>query len=967
MSKAEAETLLNQLERPVFTLANEQQQYRQGQQVVVNMNIEDGKVENNDNDEDNGKENEDEDDWWESDSESSTGSYYSDNSSIVEWDSAIEWTGEVFYIESFPAAPGSFQTHCPRRILESKTPSPELTRRRSTRAGKFMRLIRRRDSRRYSLRNKARMERTSSPNNEKPAHKSVSGHGGGKEVTFRDTEVSEIRQVVVRIDPGKRHKLGRRASLCEAYIGIVPGSFSDNIRVMVAGFVPGGDAMKNKIAKIGDWLRSIDGKEVSVQNLESLLSEILEPMDVNLELQRVAGTEVGKTPLEPISVKQQSSMAYRLVSEEYSRSLLESLMKFSVGIIFLRTTGLSETGPELQDVIYSFPRSPNKCMQSVLCRTRGAFVTLDHMLSSLLGPRPISTTTLYDNELINVSYIPEEEELLLLALPEKNCCLQKTLEISEDVVRALELSYQSLSKCFSAKDNHLALDHFFALLFWRIIIDPSEAASDLKKPRSDVSMRILSSNFNDTLPAARCIQLPRDAQIQIDAALNEMEAMDYRNWNEDPMNCQRLYTILGSSLYHRDFLLASHLPSQDLIEIHSFLRQKGLLSLVKEEAVKSLVVWKEVYPLSCNRGCFKTVADGQPFVPNGKWFLLVVGFGHQLLTVLLESGGCTAELEENARPDVFYVEEAQETLKHVQKIGIPTLAEKWLGANTRPEMKTIRDRSLNKFIPSIAENLLLGLVKSGEPRSIVQKISPIDPKKSQEVSSILKRRTLDRSTASTGSVNSLQTSEDSMSQGTGAVSEASDEAAPILGRRATRERVNNSNLHQSDGSDSEMDYDRIESQLSTMDIADIRRNLLNQAAYIVPKKVSAVNEEVLLHYVYFDTLEGILISSNFDIGGNSKESSQILHLFNSSANIIHRLLKKTVRFEKMLNQDTGKSVINKSLIAIKEHGVLFEVNGCSYWVVGRSYATPQPRELYVCYNDDVPQSLIEMAFRLNTT
>ncbi|XP_048515157.1 protein inturned isoform X3 [Athalia rosae] len=910
MSKAEAETLLNQLERPVFTLANEQQQYRQGQQVVVNMNIEDGKVENNDNDEDNGKENEDEDDWWESDSESSTGSYYSDNSSIVEWDSAIEWTGEVFYIESFPAAPGSFQTHCPRRILESKTPSPELTRRRSTRAGKFMRLIRRRDSRRYSLRNKARMERTSSPNNEKPAHKSVSGHGGGKEVTFRDTEVSEIRQVVVRIDPGKRHKLGRRASLCEAYIGIVPGSFSDNIRVMVAGFVPGGDAMKNKIAKIGDWLRSIDGKEVSVQNLESLLSEILEPMDVNLELQRVAGTEVGKTPLEPISVKQQSSMAYRLVSEEYSRSLLESLMKFSVGIIFLRTTGLSETGPELQDVIYSFPRSPNKCMQSVLCRTRGAFVTLDHMLSSLLGPRPISTTTLYDNELINVSYIPEEEELLLLALPEKNCCLQKTLEISEDVVRALELSYQSLT---------------------------------------------------------RCIQLPRDAQIQIDAALNEMEAMDYRNWNEDPMNCQRLYTILGSSLYHRDFLLASHLPSQDLIEIHSFLRQKGLLSLVKEEAVKSLVVWKEVYPLSCNRGCFKTVADGQPFVPNGKWFLLVVGFGHQLLTVLLESGGCTAELEENARPDVFYVEEAQETLKHVQKIGIPTLAEKWLGANTRPEMKTIRDRSLNKFIPSIAENLLLGLVKSGEPRSIVQKISPIDPKKSQEVSSILKRRTLDRSTASTGSVNSLQTSEDSMSQGTGAVSEASDEAAPILGRRATRERVNNSNLHQSDGSDSEMDYDRIESQLSTMDIADIRRNLLNQAAYIVPKKVSAVNEEVLLHYVYFDTLEGILISSNFDIGGNSKESSQILHLFNSSANIIHRLLKKTVRFEKMLNQDTGKSVINKSLIAIKEHGVLFEVNGCSYWVVGRSYATPQPRELYVCYNDDVPQSLIEMAFRLNTT
>lgn len=82
------------------------------------------------------------------------------------------------------------------------------------------------------------------------------------------------------IDPEKRHKLGRRATLCEAYLGITPGGFSDKIRVMVAGFIPDGEAMKNKNIKIGDWLRSINSRQVTSQNLEQILSEISSPTSV---------------------------------------------------------------------------------------------------------------------------------------------------------------------------------------------------------------------------------------------------------------------------------------------------------------------------------------------------------------------------------------------------------------------------------------------------------------------------------------------------------------------------------------------------------------------------------------------------------------------------------------------------------------------------------------------------------------
>lgn len=107
-------------------------------------------------------------------------------------------------------------------------------------------------------------------------------------------------------------------------------------------------------------------------------------------------------------------------------------------------------------------------------------------------------------------------------------------------------------------------------------------------------------------------------------------------------------------------------------------------------------------------------------------------------------------LEENASPDIFYVEEAQETLKHLQKIGIPTLAEKWIKANAASDLELTQDRAINKSIPSITENLL-GLVKSGDPRSSLPKVNPSSNRKSQEVSSILKRRSLEHSATSTGS------------------------------------------------------------------------------------------------------------------------------------------------------------------------------------------------------------------------
>lgn len=155
-----------------------------------------------------------------------------------------------------------------------------------------------------------------------------------------------------------------------------------------------------------------------------------------------------------------------------------------------------------------------------------------------------------------------------------------------------------------------------------------------------------------------------------------------------------------------------------------------------------------------------------------------------------------------------------------------------------------------------------------------------------------------------------------------------------------------------------------ESQSSAMDIADIRENLLHQAEYISPRKLTTSKDKnTLYHYVHLDSLEGILLSACI-VEGLDK-NAHFLANFSKCAGVIHSMLQNTLRFKKILNQEIDKTVIDKSLVAIKEHGVLFEWENMTFWVVGRLYASPHPKELYVCYEESVPQNVIEMVFRLN--
>lgn len=242
----------------------------------------------------------------------------------------------------------------------------------------------------------------------------------------------------------------------------------------------------------------------------------------------------------------------------------------------------------------------------------------------------------------------------------------------------------------------------------------------------------------------------------------------------------------------------------DLIDVHIFCRQQGLLHLSRTEPIRSMVLWREVYPYSCNRGVTNESALFK--VPQGRRYLLIVGsrkviltstcYKHlnayinfqNLLVSLMEAGGCTEPAEDNIGPDAFYVEETQATLAHLQELGIPELAERYLFTNPGPQLTIPEMNQLKK------KSDLLSSIKFSKSSPNLSKTSSSPTPKKPEVTSILKRRGSDQALlVNSNSVFSLPDesfeaqSEDSASQeGYSERSEISDE--PVIGRRAIRER-----------------------------------------------------------------------------------------------------------------------------------------------------------------------------------
>lgn len=284
-----------------------------------------------------------------------------------------------------------------------------------------------------------------------------------------------------------------------------------------------------------------------------------------------------------------------------------------------------------------------------------------------------------------------------MGIPAKRVTLQDAKFKLNIIVRFLEFSAPTITRAFFTNDSLHANEEMrnFAI---EDICAITKLLFSLSHP--------WNARFEDILHEPHYVVLPREGQIRIDDALNEMEAMDYREWNDEPLKSVREFYILGSALYFRKYLLTSHLPKSELLDIESFLRTSGIYLLIENKPVRELIVWREIYPKSVNPNNENRVVPN----PSSRWFLTIVARNQLFLAVILESRhrrnpdepSSSANASGFIGPSRFYIDEIQDTLDHLQSGGIENLAATWLLANKRPEVWTHQ----NSFILSIIDLFL---------------------------------------------------------------------------------------------------------------------------------------------------------------------------------------------------------------------------------------------------------------------
>ncbi|KAL1491563.1 hypothetical protein ABEB36_012140 [Hypothenemus hampei] len=690
---------------------------------------------------------------------------------------------------------------------------------------------------------------------------------------------------------------------------------------MIAGFSYDSKAKHDRNIKIGDWLKTINNMEVNVHNLDDILQKFINHNEVLLTLQRVAATEVTKEP--PINtLNLESAFVQDLLNPKIdpdSPVVLQKLCGYPVGLIYINTDKLDENNKANEDLIYYFPKSVQK---NLLCQSRGMFITLHHLLHDITATFSRVSSLMYKEKLVHVVYTKLQNHLLLFMLPDERASVKEVVLMNNQVLSYLDFTYQRIHDALTLKRHIEQIDSFLFRYFARVICNTDWATTEqFMEYQFD---QITSNNasvclFEDLMPVVPTLKLPDEAVTQVDEALSELEASDYREWNEDPLDCQRLFTILGSALFHSGYLLHSHLMDCDLVNIYNFCKFQGIIHLSRTEPVKSLVLWKEVFLSNSTETSNNSQSEERKY-------LLAIGNGKDLLVAIMEAGGATEPPEDNMGPDAFYVEEVQATLAHIQELGLNIVAERILTsnggyaiANPMPQINKKKDWKG------------MGFTKTNLPQNSSKECT--SGTKKNEVISILKRRNSEQNVLNEEPYEAYSEGSESQCYSE-ALSEISDESSS-----------RNPNLrYDSNDEDSDFDDYREGSQISgsSYDLSEVRQLLLSDLGEYQPVQLTSGRQNVLYHFVQFETAEGILVCP-LECHLQSNTYDLILNNFRRCCQNIHEIFENTQRFKKLPAKDIAKSLMNKSLIAITEYGMLFECPfiekdarkaKITYWVIG---------------------------------
>ncbi|KAL2079211.1 hypothetical protein ACEWY4_024955 [Coilia grayii] len=743
-----------------------------------------------------------------------------------------------------------------------------------------------------------------------------------------------------------------RGGLLEALLGVVHrgGRGMGAQRITVHGLVPNSPASRSGHILIGDVILAVDDVEVTLENIERVLSCIPGPTQVRLTLETAApggcafaaeedGVK-GRGSLPPVS------QLVRLLWGEDTAELQMAIAHVSHVVMYLSMRLDAEATHE-EEILYQYPVSE---ASSQLKGVRGIFLTLCDMLENVTGGQIISSSLLLKRQLVHVGYWKEGDNLLVVGLPADRVPLIYLQSVVEGVVRTLRVMYGTLDSAFCEEDNSPRLDHFFCLFFQQLIQPSRLIDSPSSTPTPDISGTL----FLDGLPA-----------VEVDTVLSDFEAADFGDMSEDFYGMRRLYVTLGSCLFYKGYLIANHLPKEDLRDVCLYCQHYGLLPLANQQRVGQLVVWREVFP---QRRTLHSPPLGYA-EPLARYFLLIVGLRHLMQCVLLEAGGCASPLEGTVGPDCVYVDQVKATLLQLE--GLEAGMEERLNAPPAPCLSCA-----DWFLPSGAGLAGAGQAARDRLPSISRLANALRP---LPLHSRARRPSPQRSLSDSGS-------EGGHGEGGGAVMPPSPASTPDSARKmaaatpssvfARRDSLGSGGSDGSGGSGSLFRIPRLKHP-NPFYLGSLRKSLTERETEEMTStlKLTSGLENTLFHYVLMESVQGVFIApTHRDVAQLSGAiHPQLIRNFH------HCCLSIRAAFQQSLPPRERRAMSRQhgGLGPVKEHGVLFQCKPenwtdqkrpaptMTYWVIGRMLLEPIPQEFYVCFHDSVPEVPVEMAFRLS--
>ncbi|XP_058831781.1 protein inturned [Topomyia yanbarensis] len=456
------------------------------------------------------------------------------------------------------------------------------------------------------------------------------------------------KEIIISIAPKKNTVLKDILPLTETILGITTSLFPDGRKLMVDKIKDYSVFNRGKLVKSKDWIKSIDTEIVTVDNLESLLESSTKiPTIIKITFFEMVEHDIANA----IEIKITSLMD--LIQSQETLFNKDDIQTMSSNDLIFSMIYISNeyTQNDELDVKFCYPARDN----NPLYNSKGSFVTLNSIFNSSFETKTLMTNLKIRNVLYYTTYNFFEDGILLFGFNSKYSSLFSVKQKSEQICRLLNILY-----------------HDSSIIFNKPVELQTELMQLCELIRHSIKTHRSLDKFEKTFHQPHFIPLPKEIQLRIDDALGELEAMDYRNWNDELVDLFCDVTIIGCCLYYNQYLVCSHINGSFLMDVEAVLKNFGIFEVISTTNIKNLAIWRKFYPTEYCEYKFHESNDA---------YLMLVCIGHLLMVVILEVPINTNHNKSLSR----YIDEIQDMLEYFKSTGIENLVRIWIDSNRRPQ------------------------------------------------------------------------------------------------------------------------------------------------------------------------------------------------------------------------------------------------------------------------------------------